>query len=263
MATLRFQVQGELGSITLAGFLGQIKDHLRMLKDYDVALSRQQQGSLDWLITNVTTGSLIVETESRSRLEQKNFGPDVTRVYVDGWARIEHEGTSPPYLTEQGMKAARRIVRRIGREGMEGLVVSDRAKTVAISPKASAHIDQLIPVKYRSLGSAEGTLETISIHRGTRFVLYHSRTKKAIRCDIPSSTPDLLNVAKEALGRRVRAVGLLEANARGELLRVKADHLRVLRTEDELPTIASLGGKYPDLTEGLATEDYIRSLRSA
>ncbi len=261
MARLRFQVQGELGNITLAGFMGQINDHLRMLREYDLAISREKKASLEWLITNVSTGSLIIETESRSRLEEKNFGPEVAKVYVAGWDRIEHKGLSPAYLTEPGMKAARRIVRRIGKDGIEGIVVSGPEQSVTISPKASAHMDQLIPVKYRSLGSAEGTLETISIHRGSRFTIYHSRTKKAIRCDIPAVEEQLLNYAKEALGRRVHASGRLERNARGEPIRIKAERLRILREREELPTIAELGGKYPDFTGGLTTEEYIRSLR--
>ena len=261
MARLRFQVQGELGNITLAGFLDQINDHLRLLQDYDLAISRGQSASLEWLITDVSTGSLVVETEPRSLLVGKNFGPEVAKVYVDGWARIEHEGMSPPYLTEQGMEAARRIVRRIGKEGIEGIVVSGPEQSVTISPEASARLDQLIPVKYRSLGSAEGTLETISIHGSPRFTIYHSRTKKAIRCDIPTTESKLLGRAKEALGRRVYASGRLERNARGEPIRIKAEHLRILRERDELPTIAELGGKYPDFTGGLTSEEYVRRMR--
>lgn len=261
MARLRFQVQGELGNITLAGFMSQLNDHLRMLREYDLAISREKKASLEWIITNVSTGSLIIETESRSRLKEKNFGPEIVKACVDGWDRIEHEGMSPAYLTEQGMSAARRIVRRIGREGMEGFVVSAPGRSIAVSPKASVHMDQLIPVKYRSVGSAEGTLETISIHGGSRFTIYHSRTKKAIRCDIPEQEAKLLDRAKEALGRRVQARGLLERNARSEPIRIKAEHLRILREREELPTIAELGGKYPDFTGGLTSEEYVRSLR--
>jgi hypothetical protein len=43
VATLRFQVHGELGSITLNGFLAQIQDHLRMLQEYDVAISHEKR----------------------------------------------------------------------------------------------------------------------------------------------------------------------------------------------------------------------------
>ena len=260
MATLRFQVQGELGSITLSGFLGQIQDHLHMLKEYDLAISHENRASLEWLITDVTTGSLIVETQSRSTLPNNDFGSDVTNAYFTGWERIENDGSSPPYLTESGMKAARRIAQRIGRGGMNGVVVSDPDHHVTISERASENLKVLLPEQDESLGSAEGTLETVSIHRGRRFVIYHSRTKKAIRCDIPSES-DVLDQARAALGNRVVVGGRLHTNARGEPVRISVEKLRTLKEESGLPSIASLGGRYPDLTGNLTTEEYIRSLR--
>ena len=260
MATLRFQVQGELGSITLSGFLGQIQDHLQILKEYDLAISHENRASLEWLITDVSTGSLIVETKSRSTLPDKDFGSDVTTAYFAGWERIENEGSSPPYLTERGMGAARRIAQRIGREGMKGVVISGPDHRVTISERASENIRVLLPEQDESLGSAECTLETISVHRGRRFVVYHSRTKKAIRCDIPSKS-DLLDQATAALGNRVVVGGRLHTNARGEPVRISVEELRTLREESRLPSISSLGGRYPDITGDLTTENYIRSLR--
>ena len=260
MATLRFQVQGELGSITLSGFLGQIQDHLHMLKEYDLAISHESRASLEWLITDVSKGSLIVEIISRSNLADKDFGSDVTKAYFTGWERIENDGASPPYLTERGIKAARRIAQRIGRGGMSGIVVSGPDRRVTISERASENIKVLLPEQDESLGSAEGTLEMISIHRGRRFVIYHSRTKKAIHCDIPSES-DLLDQARDALGNRVVVGGRLHTNARGEPVRISVEELRTLSEESRLPSIASLGGRYPDITGDLTTEEYIRSIR--
>ena len=260
MATLRFQVHGELGSITLTGFLAQIQDHLRLLQEYDVAISHEKRATLEWLITDVSTGSLILDTESRSTLPNKDYGPEVIDACFTGWERIEHEGSSPPYLSEEGMNLARRIVARIGKEGMTGIAMSAPDRSVTITSRASDNFNQLLPAKDESLGSAEGTLETVSIHRGSRFMIYHSRTKKAIRCDIPQDS-DLLDQAKEALGNRVLVAGLVHTNARGEPVRVSAETLRVLSDTAALPSIASLGGKYPDLTGDLTTEEYVRSLR--
>ena len=260
MATLRFQVHGELGSITLTGFLGQIQDHLRLLQEYDVAISHEKRATLEWLITDVSTGSLILDTESRSTLPDKDYGPEVIDACFTGWERIEHEGSSPPYLSEEGMNLARRIVARIGKEGVTGIAMSAPDRSVTITSRASDNFNQLLPTKDESLGSAEGTLETVSIHRGSRFMIYHSRTKKAIRCDIPQDS-DLLDQAKEALGSRVLVAGLVHTNARGETISVSAKKLRILNESSALPSIASLGGKHPDLTGGLTTEEYIRSVR--
>ena len=57
------------------------------------------------------------------------------------------------------------------------------------------------------------------------------------------------------------ARGRLERNARGEPIRVKAKQLYIFREEKDLPTIAELGGKYPDFTGGLRSEEYVRRMR--
>ena len=68
------------------GFLAQIQDHLRMLQEYDVAISHEKRATLEWLITDVSTGSLIVDTESRSTLLDKDYGLDVTAASLAGSA---------------------------------------------------------------------------------------------------------------------------------------------------------------------------------
>ena len=260
MATLRFQVHGEIGSITLSGFLGQLEDHLSMLQEYDMAISHETHSTLEWLITDVSSGSLILETESRSTLPEKDFGNGVIDAYFTGWDHIEHAGTSPPYLSEAGMNAARRIVQRIGKEGMTGVEISSTSRRITLTGRAFDNMERLVPETDKSPGSVEGTLETVSIHGSSRFTIYHSRTKKAIRCDIPKGS-DLLDQAKEALGSRVLVAGLLHTNVCGEPLRILANILRIFPENHELPSIASLGGRYPDLTGDVTTMDFIRSIR--
>ena len=121
-------------------------------------------------------------------------------------------------------------------------------------------MERLVPETDKSPGSVEGTLETVSLQGSSRFTIYHSRTKKAIRCDIPKGS-DLLDQAKEALGSRVLVAGLLHTNVCGEPLRILANTLRIFPENHELPSITSLGGRYPDMTGDVTTMDFIRSMR--
>ena len=231
-----------------------------MLREYDCAISHESRSTLEWLITNVSAGSLILETKSRSTMPEKDFGHGIVDAYLTGWAHIEHAGTSPPYLSEAGMNAARRIVQRIGKEGVTGVEISSIDRRITLTGRAFDNVERLVSETDKSPGSVEGTLETVSIHGSYRFTIYHSRTKKAIRCDIPAGS-DLLDQAKEALGSRVLVAGLLRTNMCGEPLRILANTLRIFPENQELPSIASLGGRYPDLTGDVTTRDFIRSIR--
>ena len=260
MATLRLRITGEPRNISVHGFLSAIDNWLKILADLDSAISREPQGSLDWFVTDLSKGSLTVEVESRSRLEEKNVGPEVADAFVTGIEQIESKGASPPYLSEVGMQKMRQLVRLVGREGTSGFEVTHLEQTVEISGRASANIDQLIRVQQHSIGSVEGRLETISIHgRRPRFIVYDALTRKAITCKF--GTEPWLEKVKDALGRRVNASGEVHYNVKAEPLRVELQGLRILREKEELPRTTEVSGSAPDLTGAETTAGYLRRIR--
>jgi hypothetical protein len=261
VAVVRVQIEGEPGTITAHAFLAAIDNSLKILIDLDSGISGEPRGTLDWLIARLGVGSLTVELESRSRIESRNTGPEVARHFVEGLRQIEQLGTSPPYLSEQGMVRAARLVKLIGREGAAGLAVTDLSETAELSAKAAVNIDQLLRTRRRAIGSVRGKIETVSIHRGQKFIIYLSRTHKAVTCRI--SDPQLLKEAAKVMGRRVLASGTVHYNAKNEPMRVDVEQLRVFREENELPGISELAGSDPDFTGGLSTKEYIREMRSA
>lgn len=232
-----------------------------MLIDLDAGVSGVPRGTLDWNVGKLKTGSATIEIESLSRIEDRNAGPKVARLFVTGLDQLERYGTTPPYLSEQGMGHAQKLLKLIGRNGMSGLEVSDFSETATISARAAANIDPLLTARRRAIGSIEGRIETVSIHGKPRFIVYLSRTRKAVTCRISDKT--LLEHAASMMGRRVLAGGTVHYNARSEPMRVDVEHLRLLRAETELPSIDELAGSDPDFTGGISTAEYIRELRSA
>ena len=260
MATLRLQIKGQKGRISLLTFLTATASTLRMLEELDLAISGVPKGSLEWFVTDLSMGSLTVQMDSRSRFMEKRYDSDVTEAFLGAMRLIEGQGGVPPYLSEFGMRQARKLVRVIGHDGADGLSVQALNQTVEVTERASEGVAVLTRIRRRAIGSVEGKLETISIHGGRpRFIAYHSRTHKAITCKITSDT--LLSEAKEALGRRVRALGTVSSNAMGEPLRVEVKDIHVLRRDEELPHREQIRGSAPGMTGDLTTEEFIRSIR--
>ena len=259
MARVRLKIDGNVGSISIHTFLSATENELRILQDLDSAISRAPGGTLDWLVTDLSLGSLVIELDSRSRLEDKNIGLDVANVFAKGLHQIEEEGTTPPYYSEYTLQKAKALLRLIGRDGAVGLHVSSPGFSADLTARASANIGELIPVRHESLGSVEGTIEMISIHGSPRFVIYHSRTRKAVSCRFDSAR--WLSQIKDALGRRVYVTGVLHTNVRGEPLRVHMEDMVFLRQEEELPTPSEIRGIDPHLTGDVSTSDYLRSVR--
>ena len=207
MAEVSFAIQGDPGKVTLSAFVRAIQNELRVLGDLDAALSRKPKGSLHWFVTGLSCGSLAVTVESRSRDAERDVGPETVSAFVQGLDQIEQGGATPPYFSESIMEAVQKIVRMIGRDGAVGFEVATPLveKTVTLSAKASANIEELIPTRYNDLGSVEGRMEQISIHGAPRFIVYHARTQKAVTCRFDRD--QWLDTVKEALGYRVNVSG--------------------------------------------------------
>jgi hypothetical protein len=259
MAALHMVIQGRPREITLYAFLTAIENVQQMLADLDSAISEEPHGSLDWVVADLSMGSLSIALESQPRLEDSDVGPEVAHTIVRGLSIIESEGRTPPLFTESSMRSAQRLVNVIGRDGATGLMVTDLEQKVTMSAQASASIGQLLKVLRRAIGSVEGRLETISVHGKPKFIVYHSRTNKGITCILPPE--ELVAKTIPALGHRVTVSGTVFSNARGEPMRIQAERIRIIPNDEELPTIDEIGGSDPDFTGDMTTEEYIRNIR--
>lgn len=260
MARLRITIRGELGNISVRSLITTVSTSLKMLKDWDAALSNQGRETLDWVVTDLHRGSLVLEMAPKSRSPERNIGPQVVSMFTRGLRQIEQQGTTPPYLSEAGMASAKKMLRLIGRDGTAGFQIEGtEEEPVEITARAAANIAQLLPVSYKALGSVEGRLETITVHGGSKFVVYHSRTRKAVNCKFDPGR--WMEEVKQAMGNRVSAMGLVYFNARGEPLRVDLEQMRVLREGGELPQPGDLYGIDPEFTGRQTTEEYLREMR--
>ena len=88
--------------------------------------------------------------------------------------------------------------------------------------------------------------------------MYHTITRKAVTCYFDETD---IEAAKSALGKRVIVAGDVEYNAKNEPLRIRGSSIREMPLDSDLPNVASMKGRFPDLTGTMTTEEYIRSIR--
>ena len=261
MARLRLTIQGQIREISIDSFIDSIQNSLEILQELDRAVSRERSGTIDWVVSGLGIGSTYVEVESRVRSGNVDHASQITTQFADGIEHVQKQGTTPPFFSVDSMRHMRNIVRLIGRKGMGGLLVSlpDIPREVHLSREAEENLEALVGVHHKSTGAVEGRLELVSIHHPyRRFNVYHSVTQKSVKCNLPK---EFERQVINSLGRRVIASGIVSYNVKGEPLSVEVQKLRVLRSEDELPSIDDILGIAPDITGDLSTEEYIRSVR--
>lgn len=113
MATVRVEIQGRRGEITLDAFLAAVGSAKRILNDLDSAISHEAKGSLDWVVADLSMGSLNIALASQPRLDDsaEDHGPEVAQTFVRGLSIIESEGRTPPLFSETSMRSAQRLGR--------------------------------------------------------------------------------------------------------------------------------------------------------
>lgn len=270
MAKLRFEIiKREPTGLAFQSLVDASVGFLGLLREIDQVMTGRYKGALKWYVGDLQSdpGSVYIDVLSRVRPPQKSkrnaSTPDVSPKVADsllvGFNNIQNLGVSPPYLSHYGLLKLDRMLHVLEQNGARAYrtTILDGGQSVELSRKAADTIGALIPTKRTTVGSVEGRLEAISIHQKRRFVVYDARTKKAIACDF---NRELLDEVKNALGHRVLVAGRVNWNIKSEPNTVDVEFIRRLAAT-RLPTTLEMAGSHPDITEGLSTEEYLRSIR--
>jgi hypothetical protein len=132
-----------------------------------------------------------------------------------------------------------------------------------ILPAIHTNVTALLAPKTKSVGTVEGSLESVNVHSRRRkvFSIYPVLGPEKITCVFP---PRLIEDAGRGLGRNVRVHGLLTYLARDKYpSSVRVSQIDILPPDEELPDLMDLWGAAPDLTGGQSSDDFHREIRRA
>jgi hypothetical protein len=276
MARMRFQIAASASGVSLQTYTTATAKFLQLLREIDSAISGKGGGMVNWYVvdaksnereSNQRAESFIIEIESklkpapqRTRQPIRDTAQAVAISFVKGFENIEYKGISPPYLSEFGLERLQAMMALLHRNGARGFTaeVLEPNRAVAVTDKAAKTLAELLPPRRSEEGSVEGTLETVSVHKNKKFVIYDSLTGKGVTCLIDDDST--LALASTNLGKKVRVAGKVFFNIKEEPVRVAVQSLRVLGLKKPL-TVAQLTGSDPEFTGNLTTDEYIRSIR--
>jgi hypothetical protein len=265
LAELNFEIEGKHGEVAASVFNEAVFHAVGLLREFDSAISGKPRGSLRWYIENLhSNGRLLVGFRSRTippkkrRERTEDIGPAVTSSFLTGFEDLENKCETPPYLSEFGLRRADELASLIGERGPSGFRFTSENRAIAVTSKTSENISKLLPIKRTAIGSVEGKMEAINLHRKPRVIIYHSITNKAVTCEFDAEK--FMDQVKDDLGQRVVVFGMLHKNINGDTLRVSTE--RIIRPEDlasghqEDPTWSD-----PEFASASSTAEYIRRIR--
>jgi hypothetical protein len=219
----------------------------RLVGEVSYAVTRHYGG---WILTDLSYGSAGVAAAPAELDEAQR----VESTIVSGLRSLQAGEDIPDYYSDRALRYARLIV-RLARD-KEVIVCAPDAPEVVLRAPAVEKISSLLVGKSRYYGSVVGDLDAVSVHRGTRVTIYGDNGRV-----IASRLSDsLLSDVKELLGQRVIAIGEISANRSGGIVSLRAEQIFSSPKPQRLPTVSALYGAVPDISSGLSSAQYIRSL---
>ena len=234
----------------------------RMLTQVERDLAERGAPPGEWRISDTGVGSLVLTLEHRHHQANGARATQAAELLVDSIKRLEREQSIPSELKTASLRQVGAVAGALKPGGVEHeLLVSSGSAggSGRISHPMARQINRMLVKERVSLGTIEGVIELVSVHSGARkFNIYHTVTGKTVKCDLPSYIEDDVIAA---LKQKVAVSGAIHRNWNGDPVQMKVDRIRILREDNELPSLEELMGSLPDLTGDLRAEEYIRMIR--
>ncbi len=210
---MTFVINPEAESATVGLLLNSLEHINRLLRDVDYAINGAKSPR-NWVIRKLQSSAPSITVQPDIHIGHQR---QAVKAIGDG-LRAVTDGTDypPQYFTEQALLnlgKMRRLFR--GRNKASSIIVlSDGEQMATIRRDISQKTDRILKAGYRNIGSLEGTLEAINVHRSPTVTIWDRTTRTPVRCSIPRGG-DWLSRVRAFLEKRVLVTGDISYFANG------------------------------------------------
>jgi hypothetical protein len=259
-STIRLTLGAPQDKLHPTSFIASIRNFWGILQNVDAAISADPRGSVAWEIVGLAKGSPAqVVFGAGSVLPNIDHSPEIIAAVISGIELLERTAERPPAYSDKTLENLKKLAEQ--RKRLSEIAVSSNGRSVEVRPIILDSIDRLTGNRFESLGSVVGSLDSITIHRGSEFRVWNEFGGKPVTCRF--SGDEMLLEIKGHLGKRVLVYGNMRYNSLGEPYLIQVDGLDSYPEVSELPTIERMSGRVRGITDGLSLGEYLKELRDA
>jgi hypothetical protein len=239
-------VEIDASELTLSRLDQLTHDIAALVREVTGELTGGGKDAVQWVVEEIRRESPL-RLELSPRAAKDDVPPQlvgqVASVITEGIALIEERPERPRYFNDTALDRAKDLASRIGDE-VRAVRFRRRngalSKSVTVTQRLAANVDEIIGPRLERFGTVEGRLEGVLVHRRRVFYIWETLTNRRVECTFGDRI-ELADVLA-AFGRRVSVRGLIRTRKTGEKLSVEAGDLYVFPPEEELPTIDEVQG---------------------
>ena len=248
---------GEGQPVELPYLVGAMGNFLGLLRELDSAVANKKKGQLRWKVTTLkdTPSPLVGVTPMLQRTAMHDISAQVEREVIYGVQTLTDRGERSKLLSDAALTRVERIASTapvIGESAIYTETSGPLRLSTRINVKTLSQVRELTSPKSASFGSIVGNLDSISVHKGREFRVWDENVGTPVRC---SFAPVHEAAAKDLLGKRVIASGMVQSDQNGQPLSMRVETLDSC-TLSLTPSIDEVMGLVPDFTGGLSLREF-------
>lgn len=238
--TLSFSIEGPY--LPFAKFRKAVDSFIDLLTEVDKETSDTTNLTIEWSISSATTGSIhITAVANPVDQEVHQLRPNqVIETVRRGIDQLHDSPVIPEGFSDTALKCIKTFGDLIDPNDFAEVRFKSNGWSTEIAPRLSGNVDEITKTTQKFYGSVEGILVSISLSGKQSLGIRSSLEGKTIRCYFKDET---FEIAKEALGRRVYAFGLIRQRAHGPKINIQVDEIKILPSAEQIPTVSEILAK--------------------
>jgi hypothetical protein len=225
--------------ITADRFLKAVTAFVGLINDVSDTVTGEH-GAFQWLVA-LESGSAVVHFKPEPRKASLDYALASMKAINSGLSLVEVRAERPRYWSDTALRKAKDLAEVLDTDdgSVDHLSVKLDRRRLNITRKLSAHVSDLIGSDYKSLGTIEGRLRTVTEAGGVHFVVQDPITHNSIRCYIEDEDVERY---LSAFRKRVSVYGEIRYRKDGQPVSILVSEFRVLRESNELPRAKDVKG---------------------
>lgn len=256
---LRLGITGELGQMDFATVLKALQGSYELLQRTSYRVLGDRADQLQWQLMGLRESSAVtlVQTSETENVREREIR-EIVRTYARDLANPAER------LPESDIPVLRELLTGLQQTGSGGLLAELEGSTesgdrVVVEPSvALPMLTANKPVLRHLIGSVIGMLESLNVHGKREASVYNELDRRRVVVSFPEADYPRVH---GALRRRVEVFGVVQEDADGRPLRLRLQDFVILPGDDELPSLGSLAGSMPNLTDGRTATEHLESNR--
>ena len=262
MASVELRVTGDLGEMEFPAVLSLLQKGYALLVGVQTEVLGTRAASVRWTLVGLREGSAGTVLKAAPTAEVSD--EDLSRVieaYRSGAAELTAGAEEPPpFYGTAALRSYRELTSELRASSVgDFVVVTDQLEPLVVpvdapTPPVLRRLEEVFEVE----GSVVGRIEAINLHERREATLWSELDGVRVVVRFPEALYDQVHAA---LRQRVEGIGQLTEDWQGRPLRLKLRELVVLPDHADGPTLESLIGALPDLTQGRDPYEWLEDQR--